>query len=460
MSRGYLGRPDLTAERFVPCPGSAVPGARLYRTGDLGRWSPDGTLDFVGRIDRQVKVRGFRIELGEVEAALAAQAGVKESVVVARPGAGGERQLVAYVAPAPGGAPVEMLRQGLQERLPAYMVPSIFVTLESLPLTPHGKVDLKALPAPEESARRWEGPRTPVEELLAGVWAEVLGRERIGIRDSFFELGGHSLLATQVVSRVRSLLGVELPLRALFEGPTIEDLGQRVEDLLRDLEGRREPAIAPVGREADLPLSFAQERLWFLDQLDPGTPTYNVPLALALRGRLDLEALRWSLRRLAQRHEVLRTWFEMIDGRPVQVIGGVDELDLPVVDLEGLGGRVQAAEAGRLLREEGERPFDLSRGPLLRAGLLRLSPERHAVWLTMHHIVSDGWSLGVMVRELGELYGAQVRGGAADLPELAVQYADFAVWQRAWLTGDVLRGQLDYWRERLHGLPVLELPTD
>ncbi|HSF42931.1 MAG TPA: amino acid adenylation domain-containing protein, partial [Thermoanaerobaculia bacterium] len=461
VSRGYLGRPDLTAERFVPCPWSAVPGGRRYLTGDLGRWSPDGTLDFMGRIDRQVKVRGFRIELGEVEAALASQAAVKEAAVVARPGADGERQLVAYFVPADGSVSTELLRQALQRRLPAYMVPAAFVALESLPLTPQGKVDRKALPVPEEGVRKWEGPRNVVEELLAGIWSEVLRRERIGIQESFFELGGHSLMATQVISRVRRHFGIDLPLRALFEGPTIEELARQIDQLLRDEGERPEPVIAPVGREADLPLSFAQERLWFLDQLDPGTPTYNMPLALQLGGRLEMEVLRRSLQRLTERHEVLRTRFVTVEGRPVQVIGEVTELALPLVDLASLEEAAREAEAHRLLREERVRPFDLSRGPLLRTGLLRLTSERHAVWLTMHHIVSDGWSFGVMVRELGELYRAQVRAEAAALPEIAVQYADFAVWQRAWLQGEELERQLGYWRKRLEGAPPLQdLPLD
>ncbi|HSF42700.1 MAG TPA: amino acid adenylation domain-containing protein [Thermoanaerobaculia bacterium] len=459
IARGYRGRPDLTAERFVPCSWSAVPGERRYRTGDLGRWLPDGTLEFAGRLDGQVKVRGFRIELGEVEAALAAEEGVKESVVVARPGADGERRLVAYVVPSAEGLAAEGLRWGLERRLPAYMVPATFVMLESLPLTRHGKVDRRSLPDPQEGGEKWEGARTAVEELLAGIFAEVLHRQQIGVEDSFFELGGHSLLATQVVSRIRQVFGVDLPLRALFEQPTVAGLSAEVSGALAGPEVA--PPIEPAGREGVLPLSFAQERLWFLDQLEPGSRRYNIPLALGLRGSLSWPVLAASLSAVVSRHESLRTTFAAADGRPAQQIAPARALELPVADLRGLTAERRQEEARRLVQESATLPFDLARGPLLRATLLHLEQDSHVGLLTFHHIVADGWSMNVLVKELSGIYEALCQGRAPSLPALPVQYADFAIWQRDWLSGDVLAAQLAYWREQLGQAPAsLDLPLD
>ncbi|MFL6289706.1 MAG: amino acid adenylation domain-containing protein [Thermoanaerobaculia bacterium] len=471
LARGYLGRPDLTAERFVPDPAQHGEhcGERLYRTGDLVRHRADGEIEFLGRIDAQVKIRGVRIEPGEIEAALAAHPAIREAVVAVRE-RGGEARLVAYVAPAGSlpGAAGSLLRPWLEVRLPAAMVPSAFVTLDALPLLPSGKVDLRALPEPEWEPGSGEGftlPRTPAEELLAAVWAEVLGEVRgrspIGIHDGFFDLGGHSLLATQVVSRVRRVLGVELPLRAVFEAPTVAGLAARVE------AGRRGddplPEIAPVPRGGELPASFAQERLWFLDQLGhlgDGGAAYNIPAGLRLRGPLSVPALRAALDGLACRHEALRTTFALTDemtdemadeARVVQVVAPSLDLALPVVDLSGVPG----GEALRVAAAEAARPFDLARGPLLRALLLRTGGEEHLLVLVMHHIVSDGWSMGVLLRELARLYGG------ASLPPAAIQYADYAAWQRGWLQGEPLRRQLDFWRGRLAGLPpLLELPAD
>ncbi|HEX9939154.1 MAG TPA: amino acid adenylation domain-containing protein, partial [Longimicrobium sp.] len=464
VARGYLGRAGLTAEKFVPDPFRG-PGARMYRTGDWVRWLASGELEFLGRLDRQVKVRGFRIELGEIEGALRRSEGVADCVVVAREDVLGEKRLVAYVV---GEARAEALRAHLRRGLPEYMVPSAFVFLDALPLSPSGKVDRKALPAPELASAedRYVAPRTPTEEVLAGIWAEVLRLERVGVEESFFELGGHSLLATRVVSRVRELFGVELPLRALFEGPTVAELAGRLEEMHRAGEGATLPPLVPVAREAPLPLSFAQERLWFLHQMEPEGAGYNMPWSGRLRGSLDASALERALGALTERHEALRTTFRPVEQGAVQIVHPAVPADLPVLDLTGLAPEDREPEARRLAREDAERPFDLEHGPLLRATLMRLADEEHVLLLTMHHIVSDGWSMGVLFRELFTLYEWFSRpSGAArpgfPLPPLAVQYADFAVWQRGWLRGEVLQRQLDWWRKRLGGAPpALELPTD
>ncbi|HEX7184605.1 MAG TPA: amino acid adenylation domain-containing protein [Thermoanaerobaculia bacterium] len=465
LARGYLGRPDLTAQRFVPAPGDGGgPGARLYRSGDLARRLPDGELEYLGRIDHQVKIRGFRIELGEIEAALSAHPGVREAVVVAREDGPAGKRLVAYVVPEGSALPAE-LRSWLRERLPDYMTPSSLVALESLPLTPSGKVDRGALPAPERRGGdpRRMAPRNLVEELLAGIWAEALRIAPPGVDESFFDLGGHSLLATRVMSRIREVCDVELTLRALFEKPTVAELAEQVE-----AARRRDPAprTAPI-RPAELPpglpapLSFAQERLWFLARLEPESPFYNIPAALRLRGRLDVPALARSLAEIRRRHSVLRAVFAASTAGPAQRITPLSPAALPVADLSGLGAGTRRAEAARLAAEEARRPFDLESRPPLRAALLALSGDEHLLLLTLHHVVADGWSLGVLTRELSALYAAFLQGGAPPLPDPPIQYTDFARWQREHLRGEVLEEQLAYWRQRLAGAPVLlELPTD
>ncbi|HWM91847.1 MAG TPA: amino acid adenylation domain-containing protein [Thermoanaerobaculia bacterium] len=442
LARGYLGRPDLTADSFVPDPFST--GGRLYRTGDLARHQSDGEIEFLGRIDHQVKIRGVRIELGEIEAVLSGHPEVREAVVTVRE-RGGERVLVAYVVGE--GA----FRSYLAARLPPAMIPSAFVVLDALPLTQNGKVDLRALPDPdwdEAASQGFAAPRTPTEELLAAVWSEVLGRSQVGIHDGFFELGGHSLLATQVVSRVRKTLGVEIPLRALFEAPTIAGLAERVEATRRGGE-MLAPPIVPVPRTGELPASFGQERLWFLDQLGEGGAAYNIPAILRLRGPLSVPRLADALNEVVRRHEALRTTFSLVDeSRVVQIVAPELRLSLPVIELS-------EAEVRRVAEAEAARPFDLALGPLVRGVLFRTGEEDHQLLLLMHHIVSDGWSMGVLLRELMRLYE-----GAA-LPPLPVQYADFAAWQRGWLQGETLERQLGWWRERLAGLPpLLELPAD
>ncbi|HLL46911.1 MAG TPA: amino acid adenylation domain-containing protein, partial [Longimicrobiaceae bacterium] len=462
VARGYLGRAELTAEKFVPDVFGGGPGARLYRTGDRTRWLATGELEYLGRMDAQVKIRGFRIEPGEVEAALLVQEGVREAVVAVREDVPGNRRLVGYVvAEAGAGLSGARLRERLSGRLPEYMVPSAVVVLERLPLNANGKVDRRALPAPEWGGEEaYVAPRTPTEEVLAGIWAEVLGLERVGVEENFFALGGHSLLATQVVSRVRQAFGVEVPLKALFEAQTVAALAARIE-AQRRAGTPGAPPIERVSREEPLPLSFAQQRLWFIHQLDPVSSAYNIPSALRLRGALDVWVLRRSLDELVRRHEAMRTALVDVGGEAMQVVHGPVPISFPVVDLARIPEEARRAEALRQVEEEGQRPFDLARGPLLRALLVREGDEEWALCFTMPHVVSDGWSMGVLVREISALYGAYSRGEASPLPELEVQYADFAAWQRGWLSGEVLERQLDYWREKLENAPrLLELPTD
>ncbi|MFP2929773.1 amino acid adenylation domain-containing protein, partial [Pyxidicoccus sp. 3LG] len=461
LARGYLGQSGLTAERFVPSPFSDTPGARMYRTGDRVRWRADGTLEYLGRIDTQVKLRGFRIELGEVESALLRHPSVREAVVTVREDAPGDRRLVAYVVAEEGDAlEVSSLRESLVQRLPEHMVPAAIAVLAALPLTPNGKVDRKALPAPDgaltRGTREYVAPRTALEEQLAALWAELLHMERVGVDDDFFELGGHSLLATQLVARLRATLGVEVPLRVLFDAPTLGALALHVDGAARSLAL---PALRPVPREGPLPLSFAQQRLWLLDRLQPGSVAYNVWTVLRMEGRLDVAALERSFTELVRRHESLRTLFPDEGGLAVQVIAPPGDFRVGMTDLSGREDR--ELEARRLAREEASRPFDLARGPLLRVTLLRLAEAQHQLLLTMHHIICDGWSWGVLVRELEALYLAFSSGRLPALPALPVQYADYCVWQRSWLRDEALESQLTYWRAHLDGAPhALELPTD
>jgi amino acid adenylation domain-containing protein/non-ribosomal peptide synthase protein (TIGR01720 family) len=459
LARGYLRRPALTGERFVPDPFGADVGGRLYRTGDRVRHQDDGTLVFLGRVDQQVKVRGFRIELGEVESALESHPAVRAAAALVREDAPGDARLVGYVA---GEVDAEEVRTHLRRSLPEYMVPAAIVVLEALPLTSGGKLDRKALPAPAGAAEdRYVAPRTPVEEVLAGIWAEVLRMDRVGIHDDFFALGGHSLLGTKLISRVRSALRVEVPLRSLFEDPTPAALGRRVDALLRAGAEAEAPPIVPVPRDRPLPLSFAQQRLWFIQQLEPASVAYNMPYALRMRGTLDTDVLRRALDALVARHESLRTVFREQEGQPVQVVLPAEPVQPLLLDLSTLPADEREAELRRRVRAEAERPFDLATGPLLRVAVLRMDDDDAAVLFTLHHIVSDGWSRDILVREVSELYTAFAAGRAPVLPELPVQYADYAVWQRAWLSDGVLEGQLGYWRRRLAGAPpLLELPTD
>ncbi|HEV2736834.1 MAG TPA: amino acid adenylation domain-containing protein, partial [Longimicrobiaceae bacterium] len=442
VARGYLDRPGLTAGRFVPDPFAREPGARLYRTGDVGRWLPEGSIEFLGRTDFQVKIRGFRIELGEIEARLAEHAAVRDAVVLAREDAPGDRRLVAYCL-ADEGLDVESLRAHLAGRLPSYMVPAAIVRLDAFPVTAGGKVDRRALPAPEGdagAARGFEAPESETEQALADIWAEVLRAERVGRRDSFFDLGGHSLLAVQVISRVRQRLAVQVALRDLFTRPVLADFARGLESATR----AELPAIEPVERGADLPLSFAQQRLWFVERLAAAGAAFHIPVRQRLRGELDRAALRRALARIVARHEALRTVFAEVDGAPVQRITEESRFDLLEHDLAGHPDA--AAELRRLVADEAGAPFDLARGPLIRGRLVQIGDDDHVLLITMHHIVSDGWSVGVFTRELGALYGAFRQGRPDPLPPLPVQYADYAAWQRRWMEGELLREQAEYWQ--------------
>ncbi len=461
-SLGYYKQPELTAAVFVPNPFSNDPTDLVHKTGDMGRVLEDGNFEYLGRRDEQVKVRGARVELKEVENAVRGQAGVLDVAVIEREDASGYTYLCAYLVLAEGVQTVAVA-EGLEQELPDYMMPSAYVELEELPRTISGKVDRRALPAvgAEGSGAEYVAPRTAVEELLVQSWERLLGRERIGIDDNFFRLGGHSLLATQVMSRVRETFGVEVGLRGLFERPTVRGLGEVIEEKLRGAEELEAPAIGKVSRDGELMLSFAQQRLWFLDQLEPGSNAYNMGSAVRLQGTVDLTALEQSFREVIRRHESLRTRFGVVNGVPVQVIDEAPEFNLAVLDLSTLAEAEREAEARRVGAEEAQRPFDLSAGPLLRAGVLRLSEQEHVLLCTMHHIISDGWSMGVLIRELTSLYEAYSTGQESHLPDLEIQYADFAHWQREWLQGEVLDQQLSYWKEQLADVPaVLELPTD
>ena len=468
LARGYFGQVELTAQRFLPHPWSARPGERLYRTGDLARHLPDGRIEFLGRVDAQLKIRGFRIEPGEIESTLLGHPVVREVVVVPRASAQGGTRLIAYVVLEDGaGESVagEDLRRFLAQRLPEYMLPGATVLLGALPRLPNGKLDRAGLPEPGEAQGRkdpnGDTAKTATEEMLTGIWCELLPVAVIGCHDNFFDLGGHSLLATQVVSRARELFQVELRVHHLFEAPTVSALGIVIDTLMRERSRVELPPIEPVPRGGELPLSFGQQRLWFLDRLDPGSVAYNLPVAVRLRGRLSVPVLSAGLNELVRRHEALRTTFPQSEKDPFQVIAAAAEIHLPVVDLTALPSGMGEQEGARLRHEVAFQPFDLARGPLLRAALLRLASEDHVAVLSMHHIAGDGWSTSILVRELAVLCEAFGRGFPSPLAELPLQYADYAVWQRRYLTGETMDTLLGYWRRQLEGdLPTLRLPLD
>ncbi|HVQ92284.1 MAG TPA: amino acid adenylation domain-containing protein [Mycobacteriales bacterium] len=456
VARGYLNRPGLTADRFVPDPYGA-PGTRMYRTGDRARWTADGAIDYLGRADDQVKIRGHRIEPGEIETALLQHPAVAAAAVIARQD-GGPTRLVAYLVLATPELPPD-LRGWLSRTLPDYMLPAAFVPLAALPLTSAGKLDRRALPAPEfdrAGGADFAAPRTPAERELAQIWADVLGLTRVGRHDSFFELGGDSILSIQVASRARTALGVDISPRALFTTPTIAGLAAG----LPTGTGPELTGIPVHPRDGALPLSFAQQRLWFLHEFEPDSTEYITPTALRLHGTLDQTALRTAFNQLAERHESLRTTFDSTDGSPSQVVHPPSEVDLPVLDLTGCPAAERDARLQDALAEESGRPFDLQHGPLLRVRLIRLAADDHALAITMHHIITDGWSAGVLLTDLAALYAAALGAEPAGRPELPVQFADFAAWQRARHTSSTVDSQLDYWRTQLAGAPPLDLPTD
>ncbi|HJP80543.1 MAG TPA: amino acid adenylation domain-containing protein [Pseudonocardiaceae bacterium] len=455
LARGYLNQAGLTAQRFVACPFGT--GERMYRTGDLARWREDGELEYLGRGDQQVQVRGFRIEPGEIEAVLAAQPGVGRAVVVAREDRPGDQRLVGYVVPAPGSeVDPAGIRAASAKVLPVYMVPAAIVVLDALPLTVNGKLDRTALPAPTFAAGTGREPTTPAEEILCELFAEVLGVERVGVDDSFFDLGGHSLLVARLISRVRSVLGVELEIRTVFDHPTVELLAKSLAGA-----GEAWPALEPADRPERLPLSFAQQRLWFLAQLEGPSTTYNVPFAWRLRGQIDAGALTAALGDVVARHEALRTVFPVVDGQPYQRVIPAGEAVPEVVVAQA-----RESELAGLTEQAAQYVFDLAGELPVRAWLFDLGADECALVLLMHHIASDGWSLGILLRDLGEAYQARRAGHAPEWTDLPVQYADYTLWQRGLLGGDhdrgsVLARQVQYWQSALAGLPEqLELPFD
>jgi amino acid adenylation domain-containing protein len=470
VARGYLNRPDLTDKRFLKNRFAKEKGARMYRSGDLGRWRPDGTIEFIGRNDSQIKIRGYRVELGEIEAMLQQQSGIRGCAVVTKTGANGSKRLVAYMV---GERDPDELRRDLKGRLPAYMVPSVILTLQELPLSGNGKVDREALEKLEDLDSRnehYEAPRTAVEEHLAQIWAEALEITRVGRHDNFFDLGGHSLLATLVATRMESTFEIDVPVRALFESPTIAELAEVIELGLklpgRKSSGNKDVTPTPVvrgSRPSLFPLSYQQEQLWFLDRFNPGNAFYNVPMAWRLNGDLDVPRLEWSLQEVVRRHEILRTCFVMGEHEePKQkVIAERLDLQLPVTDLRALKASEREEQAKKVLAEGAGKAFDLSQAPLLQGVLVRTEEREHILGLTLHHIVCDDWSLGVLMEELAKLYEAYGRGEGSPLPELGMQYGEYALEQREGLRGGEFQQQMEYWKEQLKGMPqILELPTD
>ncbi|MEH2157011.1 non-ribosomal peptide synthetase, partial [Nostoc sp.] len=473
LARGYFNRPELTQEKFIPNPFEKARGSKLYKTGDLARYLADGNIEYLGRIDNQVKIRGFRIELGEIEAVLSQYANVQASCVIAREDIPGDKYIVAYIVPqkeqtcterSRSTPSVSELHSFLKSKLPEYMLPSAFVILDALPLTPNGKLDRCALPAPDLQSQlsdKYVAPRNPIEEILSLIWAQVLRVEQIGIHDNFFELGGHSLLATQLVSRIRTNLKVELSLRSLFAAPTIAQLAPIIQRLQQqDLE-LIAPPILKRAENAQLPLSYAQQRLWFLDQFEPNSASYNIPVGLRLVGTVNVVALEQSLIEIIHRHEALRTNFVTVDGKPTQIIQTVTNWSVAIVDLQHLPTSEQEITAQQLVQQQASEPFDLASDALIRATLVVLSPTQQWLLVCMHHVVSDGWSMSVFVQELQALYNAYSQGQPSTLLSLPIQYADFALWQRQWLVGEVLASQLSYWKQQLANAPTfLPLPTD
>ena len=459
---GYYGEPELTKEVFIQNPFSNDPRDIVYKTGDYGRLLPDGNFEILGRRDAQVKIRGVRIEFGEIENLLRGNSAVGDVAVVDRDDGAGNKILVAYVAMQNGAGP-ESLRQYLKEHLPEEMLPSAFVQLERLPRTLNGKIDRKALPELETVQAEREtseaSPRGMVEEIVAGIWAEVLKLPAVGRDDNFFNLGGHSLLVTNAILRVRDILKVELPIRSLFEAPTVVEFAEVINKRISEGSKAELTSIERVSRDGDLPLSYAQQRMWFFEHLASGSASFHIPLGVRLKGRLNHAALEQTFGEIIRRHESLRTVFPAIDDRPVQVIQEPATFHLPVVDLTTLPADEREHQAARLAQEEALRRFDLAQGPLVRPTLMRLDEHEHIIICTMHHIIADGQSFEVVISELSKLYAAINDGRSSPLAELTVQYADYAAWQRQWLQAGEMETRLNYWRKQLAGAPQrLSLP--
>ncbi len=459
VGRGYLNRPDLTAARFLPDPQDST--ALMYKSGDLGRLLPNGEIESLGRADQQVKIRGFRIELGEIEAAIVAEGGARAVAVVARKESDEDTRLAAYIVPAPGArVSAHDLRAALGKKLPPYMIPAWFVAVDALPLNPNGKLDAKALPSPTSAAGEtveYAAPRTPEEQQIAAIWSELLGITKVGIHDNFFDLGGHSLLAVQIISRIRATLGANLPVSAIFDAPELEALARRVAAAPAERSSQA-PAIPRIPATDQPPLSFAQEYLWLVHQMDPATAAYNIPLVTRLTGTLDAACLERSLNEIIRRHDILRAAFP--EAAPLQRIAPSLSIPLPVTDLGGLDAEAAAARVRELATADSLAPFNLTSGPLVRARLLRLGGRLHVLLLNLHHIVADGISTTVVFTELAAIYRAFSEGKPSPLPELALQYPDYAAWQRTYLQGPLYERQLAYWRTQLEAAPAFELPPD
>lgn len=466
VAHGYWKQPSLTAEKFLPDPFSSTPGARLYRTGDLARYLADGTLEFLGRIDQQVKLRGYRIELGEIEAILEQHPGVGQAVALVREDSPGDKRLTAYVVEAAGNSlDTGELREYVSKKLPEYMVPSAFVLMKQLPLTANGKVDRRALPMPAGDrlamAKPYIAPRTATEKLLSSIWAEVLHIDRVGVEDDFFDLGGNSLLAAQVISRVGKACEVALPLRSFFERPVLTDLAQSVEAARRGASGAHVPSLGALQRGQEIPLGFSQERVWFLQQLDPSSIAYHFQATLEINGPLHVPALERSLTEMVKRHEILRTTFTERDGRPVQVVHEPVPAALSIVQLRDSEREKLREATEKIIQDEVAKHFDVNRLPLIRWVLLSFSEAEHLLLHIEHHFVHDGWSFNVFLGELLELYKAFAAGQPSPLPPPRFQFADFAIWQHEHLRSAEVQVQLDYWLEKLAGSPTIsELPTD
>jgi len=462
LARGYLNRPELTIGKFIPNP--FVSGARVYRTGDLARYLPDGRIECLGRIDHQVKVRGHRVELGEIESRLLQHVAVRQTVVVAADDSAGGKRLVAYVVGKDARLSTTDLRVFLKESLPDYMVPSALVVLEELPLTPNGKVNRRALPGTEvglSSSDDYEAPRNQTERTLADIWSELLGASHVSRNDNFFDLGGHSLLATRLASRLLQRFQIQLPLRVLFECPTLEALARRIDDEGNGSSPSLSTQIQPIARNGFAPLSFGQEDFWFLNQLNPNTSLYNIYRAMRLQGALNPAALQNSLAEVVHRHEALRTTFVAKDDSVGQLINDVCELEWRLIDLREHSQYGREATAGAMLTEQAHIPFDLERGPLMRAVLVRLTDDENILLVVLHHIVVDDWSMTIFFNELWTVYNSFLAESRPALPNLAIQYADFAVWQREWLQQGLLDQQLAFWRRQLADMPPpLELISD
>ncbi|MCW8812809.1 MAG: amino acid adenylation domain-containing protein, partial [Chlorobium sp.] len=465
LARGYLNRPELTDEKFISNP-FGESGSRLYRTGDLARYKSNGDIEFLGRLDHQVKIRGFRIELGEIENVLSEHTAIKDVAVNAWSDASGDKKLVAYYISESGETiQVSDFREFLRHKLPDYMIPSFFVRMDEFPLTPNKKIDRKALPAPDVSevstAEKYVPPRDELERELASIWQKILGVKAIGINDNFFDLGGHSLLAAQLFAQIEKRMGKNLPLALLFQAPTIAQLAEAVRN--KDWENNRRATtpIEKVDRPEYLPLSFSQQRLWFLEKYEPNTPVYNIPMAYRIRGEFDFSTFGKAVNAVIGRHEILRTRFKMERGTPYQDILGELKLDIPLIDLSEVPSQEREVILSEQLHSKARNTFNISEGPLLNCVVFKLEQLDYVVLFVIHHIIFDGWSINVLLKELAQYYLSHLQGDTVSLHELPIQYADFSLWQRQWLKGDVLKHQLDYWKNQLRGeLPPLELPTD